>query len=122
MKTPIGRIHMASLGFDKLSKEEQEKKIKEAKPKMWKSYLVQMLLSFLTSIFIAVILTYQKSMPLAVYGEVFVIWLCFSIPLIGQALLWGNTDRKLVWKKFFSDSFSNLVTYFIIVFIFSLFI
>ena len=27
MSTPMGRVHMASLGFDKLSKEEQNKKI-----------------------------------------------------------------------------------------------
>lgn len=119
MATPMGKVHMASLGFDKLSKEEQDKKIAEAKPNMWKSYLLQMFLSFLTSAFIAAILSYQKSMLAAVYGEVFVIWLCFTIPLIGQSLLWSNCDRKLVWKKFFSDSLSNLVTFLVIVFIFS---
>ncbi|MEI6353050.1 MAG: DUF1761 family protein [Candidatus Nomurabacteria bacterium] len=122
MGTPMGKIHMKSLGFDKLSKEEQKKKIEEAKPNMWKSYLLQMFLSFLTSAFIAAILSYQKSTVLAVYVEIFAIWFCFTIPLIGQALLWSNCDKKLVWKKFFSDSFSNLVTFLVIVFIFSLII
>ena len=44
--TPMGRVHMQYLGFDKLSKEEQDKKIEEAKPHMRKSYLGQTLLSF----------------------------------------------------------------------------
>lgn len=125
MSTPMGKVHMASLGFDKLSKEEQKKKIEEAKPKMWKSYLAQIFLSFLTSVFIAFVVMQYKNAGFPIYfayGSVAAVWLCFTIPLIGQALLWSNTDRKLVWKKFFSDSLSNLVTYFIIIFIFSYFI
>lgn len=122
MATPMGRIHMKSLGFDKLSKEEQKKKIEEAKPHMWKSYLLQMFLSFLTSAFIAGIMYYQKSMTSAVYGEVFAVWLCFTVPLIGQALIWNNHDRKLAVKKFFSDSLFNLVTFLIIVAVFSIFL
>jgi len=121
MKTPMGKIHLESVGFSKLSKEEQERKMKEMKPKMWKYYLAQMFLSFLTSIFIASIMTAQKSFGFGViYGEVAGVWLCFVVPLVGQSLLWGNVDQKLRWKKFFSDSLSNLVTFFVIVFVFSL--
>lgn len=119
MATPMGRLHMKSLGFDKLSKEEQKKKIEEAKPHMWKSYLLQIFLSFLTSAFIAGIIYYQKSMVSAVYGEIFAIWLCFTLPLTGQALIWNNHDRKLAFKKFLSDSLFNLVTFLFIVFVFS---
>lgn len=125
MKTPMGKIHLESTGFSKFSKEEQERKIKEMKPKMWKYYLAQMFISFLTSVFIAFIMIEQKAFNVgvaAIYGEVAAIWLCFVVPLVGQTLLWGNVDLKLRWKKFFSDSFSNLVTFLVIVFVFSLII
>ena len=120
MKTPMGRIHLKSMGFFKFSKEEQEMKMKEMKPMMWKYYLTQMLLSFLTSVFIATIMIEQKTFGSAIiYGEVASIWLCFVVPLVGQSVLWGNIDQKLRWKKFFSDSLSNLVTFFVIILIFS---
>ncbi len=120
MKTPMGRTHLETLGFNKLSKEEQEMKISEMKPKMWKYYLTQMFLSFLTSAFIAFIMIEQKAFGTKIiYGEVFGVWLCFTVPLIGQSVLWGNVDPKLRWKKFFSDSLSNLVTFLLIVLIFS---
>jgi hypothetical protein len=47
--TPMGRIHMEYLGFNKLSEEEQKAKIKEAIPTMPKIYGLQFLLSLLTS-------------------------------------------------------------------------
>lgn len=123
MKTPMGRLHLESLGFLKLSKEEQQKRIAEMKPKMWKYYLAQMFLAFLTSAFIAFIMIAQKGYASsAIYAEVAAIWLCFTVPLVGQNLLWGNYDLKLRWRKFFSDSASNLVTLLVIVFIFSLII
>ena len=34
MMTPMGKLHMSILGFDKLSSEEQKRKIAEAKPHM----------------------------------------------------------------------------------------
>ncbi len=122
MKTPMGKLHLESTGFYKLTKDEQDKKIQEMKPKMWKYYLSQMFLSFLTSGFIAFIMIEQKPLGIGsapIYGEVVAIWLCFVIPNIGQNLLWGNCDLKLRWKKFFSDSFSNLLTLLVIVLVFS---
>ena len=120
MSTPMGRIHMAYLGFDKLSKAEQDKKIKEAKPGMWKSYLLQMILSAMTSFFIIFVLKqtvqYGGSANM-VYGYIVMIWIAFVIPIIGSSLLWSNCDRKLVWKKFFSDIFCNLLTYILIAFV-----
>jgi len=103
MKTPMGKVHLESTGFMKLSKEEQERKMQEMKPKMWKYYFTQMFLSFLTSAFIAYIMLEQKAYGIgvaAIYGEVAAIWLCFVIPTIGQALLWGNCEVRLRWKKF----------------------
>ena len=124
-KTPMGRLHMEASGFLKNSKEEQERKMKEMKSKMWKYYLAQMFLAFLTSVFIAFIMIEQKAFGVgagAIYGEVTAIWFCFTVPTIGQALLWGNTELKLRWKKFFSDSLSNLAMLLFIVFVFSLII
>ena len=121
VRTPMGRIHLESLGFTKLSKEEQERKMQEMKPKMWKYYLAQMILSFLTSAFIAFIMIEQKTISVSmavVYGELAAIWLCFVVPQVGQSMLWGNVDSKLRWKKFFSDSFASLVTLLVITFVF----
>jgi len=123
MKTPMGKLHLQSTGFLNFSKEEQERKIEEMKPKMWKYYIAQMFLSFLTSAFIAYIMMAQKGFGAAIiYGEVALVWLCFTVPVIGQSLLWGNIDLRLRWKKFFSDSLSNLVTFLVIIFVFSLII
>ncbi len=123
-KTPMGKWHMQYLGFDKLSKEEQAKKIEEAKPKMAKIYSAQLLLSFLTSFFIAFVTSYtvQNGAPAtAVYYYIPFIWLAFTVPMIGQNLLWGAAEGKLLWKKFFSDSAYNLVTYLIIAFVATMF-
>lgn len=109
--TPMGKWHMQYLGFDKLSPEEMKQKIAEVKPKMPLSYATQLLLSFITSLFIVFVASRTGSM---VYGYVAVIWLAFIVPNIGSSLLWSNCDRALVWKKFFSDSLSNLVTYLLI--------
>ncbi len=118
--TPMGKVQMASVGFDKLSPEEQKMKMDEMKPKMWKYYLAQLFLSFLTSAFIAFVMIEQKGLGASVvYGEIAAVWLCFVVPLVGQALLWGNVDQKLRWKKFFSESLFNLVAFVVIIFIFS---
>jgi hypothetical protein len=117
MATPMGKWHMQYLGFDKLSEEEKKKLIEEAKPKMWKTYLAQMFLSFLTSLFIAFVIQYtvQSGGPKsAVFYYIPMIWIAFTVPMVGQGLLWGKTEGKLAWKLFFSNSFCNLITYLII--------
>ena len=81
IKTPMGKIQLESSGFFKLSKEEQKNKIEEMKPKMWKYYLAQMFLAFLTSMFIAFIMIEQKSFGVgvtAIYGEA--VSICFVLP------------------------------------------
>ncbi len=122
--TPMGRIHMQSLGFDKLSVEEQKEKIKEAKPQMPKMYLGQMILSFLTSFAVVFIVTMSMKNGLTLSMALsFVVlnWLCFMVPIIGSGILWSNCDRKIAWKKFFSDIFCNLVIVLLIAFFASLF-
>lgn len=110
--TPMGRIHMQYLGFDKLSKEEQAGKMEEAKPMMPKMYAAQILLSLLTSFAVVFIVTMsiKNGVPLLfALGFIVLNWLCFMVPIIGSGILWSNCDRRIAWQKFFSDIFSNLV-------------
>ena len=123
-KTPMGKWHMQYLGFDKLSEAEKAKLIAAAKPKMWKSYSAQMLLSLFTSLFIAAVTSYtvQNGGPAsAVFYYVPMIWIAFTVPMIGQNILWGTSEGALAWKRFFSDGFSNLVTFFLVAFVATLF-
>lgn len=118
--TTMGKWHMQYLGFDKLSKEEQDAKRKEAMPKMWKTYLAQLILSFLTSVFIGFVMSYsvKNGMPASsVFYYLPMIWLCFTVPMIGQNILWGSSEGGLAWKRFFSDSFYNLITFLVIAFL-----
>lgn len=111
--TPTGKLHMKYLGFDKLTPAEQEAKIKEAMPKMPKVYAAQIALSLLTSFATVFIITMsvQNGVPFAMaVGFVLMNWLCFMVPMVGQGILWGNVDPSIAWKKFFSDSASNLTT------------
>lgn len=123
--TPMGRLHMRQLGFDKLSPEEQSKLIEEAKPHMWKSFLGQAILSAFTSFFISFITIQSTSngQPYSiVFGYIAFAWLCFTVPVVGSAIIWGNVDRAIAWKKFIFDSGSYLVTMVIIALIAGLFI
>ena len=112
-KTPMGRIHMKFLGFDKLSDEEKKARIQAAKPNIWKMYIVQIVLSCLTAfavVFIT-IMSVRNGVPFSVaISFVIMNWLTFMVPTIGSSILWSNCDRGLAWKKFFSDITSNLIT------------
>jgi Protein of unknown function (DUF1761) len=123
--TPTGKIHMQYLGFDKLSPEEQKAWIEKAKPGMPKIYAGQMLLSLLTSAFTVFVITMsvQNGVPFST-AAVFpiVAWLCFTVPTTGGALLWGNCEGALAWKKFFTDIFASLVTILLISLMVSFFI
>lgn len=119
-KTPMGKWHMQYLGFDKLSDEEKKKLIAEAKPRMWKNYSTQLLLSFLTSAFIGFVTSYtveNGGQADAVFYYIPMIWIAFTVPMIGQNILWGTSEGALAWKRFFSDSLYNLITFLIIAFV-----
>ncbi len=110
--TPMGKIHAQFLGFDKLTPEQQQAKMAEAKPGMPKMYAAQFLLSFITALFVVFVVTLsiENGVPASMAIAFPVLsWLCFMVPNIGSAILWSNCDRKLAWKKFFSDSLCNLV-------------
>lgn len=124
-KTPMGKLHMEYVGFSKLSKEEQQQKIKESMPQMPKMYAGQLLLSLLTAFVVSLIMIMgvRNGLSLSMaYGFVAMNWLCFMVPVIGSSILWGNCDRNIAWKKFFYDSASNLVTVLVIAFVASFFV
>jgi hypothetical protein len=124
-KTPMGRLHMQVLGFDKLTPDEQKKLIEEAKPHMWKSFIGQFILSILTTFFIGVVIFLAKKSGLhytSVVVYVLFSWLCFMVPVVGSNILWGNIDRSIAWKKFIYDIGSYLVTIIAILLIARLFV
>lgn len=123
--TPTGRLHMKYLGFDKLSPDEQKQKIEAAKPNMPKIYVGQMLLSLLMSI--AVVFVVSMSMQngvtfLMTVGFLVFNWLCFVVPAVGMQILWGNCERSIAWKKFFSDTLNILITMLLIAVMVNLFV
>ena len=123
--TPMGKLHMRYLGFDKLSPEQQQQKVLEAKPGMWKLYVGQMILSFITSfavVFIMMTSIQNGLSPEMSFGFVLMNWLCFMVPVVGSTILWGNCDRDIAWKKFFSDISANLVTVLLIAYMTTLFV
>ena len=123
--TPMGKWHMEYLGFNNLTDEEKKRLMAEAKPKMFKLYSAQMLLSLLTSLFIGFTASYtvqNGGAVSAVYYYVLMAWAAFTLPQIGQGLLWGKVEKGLAWKKFFSDNLYNLITFLIIAWVATLLI
>ncbi len=123
--TPMGKIHMRAMGFDKLSPEEQKAKMEAAKPTMPKMYGAQMLLSLLTSFAVVFIVaeSLQNGLTLDLaIGFVLFNWLCFMVPVVGSGVIWSNCDGKLAWKKFFSDIACNFVTVLLIALLTGLFV
>jgi Protein of unknown function (DUF1761) len=105
--TPMGKLHMRVMGFDKLSPEEQKAKIEAVKPHMWKSYLAQAALSLLNSFAVVIIVTFsmQNGLPFSMAaGFVAFDWLCFMLPVVGTNVIWSTTGGKLAWQKFISDA------------------
>ena len=124
-KTPMGKIHMQFLGFDKLSEEDKKRKMEEAKPTMWKMYLIQMILSYLTAFAVVFIVftSMRNGLSLGMSISFLVLnWLCFIVPTIGSGVIWSNRDRKIAWMKFVSDIVSNLVTILLTALLASLFV
>ena len=123
-KTPMGRIHMRYLGMDKLTPEQKQAEIEKAKPTMPKVYGAQFVLSALTSFAVAFIMVMSIRNGVSIWvalGFVAMNWLCFIVPTIGSSILWGNCDRAIAWKKFFSEIACNLVTLMLVGLLASLF-
>jgi len=123
--TPMGKAHMRFLGFDKLTPDEQQQKIEEAKPQMFKIYAAQMALSLLTSVATVFIMSMSiqngVTVPLAL-GFVVFNWLCFMVPVVGGQLLWANVEGSVALRKFFSDITHHLVSILLIALFTTLFV
>jgi len=84
-----GKIH----GFDKLPKETQDKMVKEMGP----FYGVQLLMTVITTIILAIFITYQSSWN--AYAMAGFFWLGFVVPTQVSAVIFGGTEKKWIVKK-----------------------
>lgn len=84
-----GKIH----GFDKLSKEVQQKMMKAMGP----FYALQALVTLITSFVLALFVTYLPLWnPYAMAGF---FWLGFVVPTQVSAVIFGGTEKKWIVKK-----------------------
>jgi len=123
--SPMGRLHLRYLGFDKLTEAELQAKMAESKPMMPKLYAAQLFLSLLTAF--AVVFIVATSMQNGVtfsmaVGFVMLNWLCFAVPAIGSNIIWSNCERGVAFPKFLSDIFCNLTTLLLVALMTSFFV
>lgn len=85
-----GEIH----GFDKLSKEVQNRMSSEMGP----YYGVQFLVTIMTTVILAIFIEYvpQNWNP---HGMAFFFWIGFVVPTQVSAVIFGGTPRKWIVKK-----------------------
>lgn len=84
-----GKIH----GFDKLSKEVQAEMMKGMGP----IYGIQFLVTLVTTIVLAIFITYQPSWN--AYAMAGFFWLGFVVPTQTSSVLFGGTEPRWMWKK-----------------------
>lgn len=123
---PTGKLHMDYIGFTKLSASEQERQMKASQPHMWKSFLGQAILSYMSSLFIVFVMYYTTQGGVAssmVYGYVCMIWLGFVIPTFGWNLIWWGHDHpaRFLWIYFISQAIYYLISYLVIAYVFHFF-
>lgn len=85
-----GKIH----GFDKLPKEVQQKMMKSMGP----FYALQAFVTLITSIVLAIFITYLPS-DWNVYALAGFFWLGFVVPTQVSAVIFGGTEGKWIAKK-----------------------
>ncbi len=85
-----GKIH----GFDKLSKEVQEKMMKEMGP----YYGAQLLVTVVTTVVLAILLEYLPRNWNA-FQMASLIWAGFVVPTQASAVIFGGTETKWMLKK-----------------------
>jgi hypothetical protein len=84
-----GKIH----GFDKLSKDVQEKMMKGMGP----IYGIQFGITLLTTIVLAIFVAYQPSWN--AYAMAGFFWIGFVVPTQTSSVLFGGTEPRWMWKK-----------------------
>lgn len=93
-----GSIH----GFDKLSKNIQDKMVKEMGP----FYGIQFLITLITSIVLAY---FNSQTNINLYYFAFLAWIGFIVPAQISAVIFGGTDKKWIVKKIIIQSGAALV-------------
>lgn len=84
-----GKIH----GFDKLSKEVQEKMMKEMGP----FYGLQAFVTLVTTVILAIFITYQPEWNAFAMAGFF--WLGFVVPTQVSSVIFSNTPKEWMLKK-----------------------
>ncbi|MDQ1282023.1 MAG: hypothetical protein QG630_374 [Patescibacteria group bacterium] len=105
-----------------LTFEEHKNKCEESKHLVSQKYLLQFLLSFITSFFLALVMKggYGDIHDKYLYMFVALVWISFTVPAVGTNVLWSEVPKKIALKKFLSDIFYCLITFMLIAFIFTL--
>ncbi len=96
-----GQIH----GFDKLSKETQQKMMKEMGP----FYGLQLLVTVVTTVVLAIFINNLPGWN--PYGMAFFFWLGFVFPTQVSAVIFGGTPKEWMFKKIAVQSGAALVCY-----------
>ncbi len=95
-----GKIH----GFDQLSKDTQQKMMKEMGP----YYGVQFLLTLITSFVLAIFIAYLPA-DWNVYALAGFFWIGFIVPAQISAIIFGGTEKKWIMQKVLIQAFSSLI-------------
>lgn len=94
-----GKIH----GFDKLSKETQEKMMKSMGP----MYGVQLLVTVISTVVLAIFINNLPGWN--AYGMAVFFWLGFVMPAQVSAVIFGGTEGKWIVKKLGVQTFEALI-------------
>lgn len=90
---PFGRVWGKIHGFDKLSKEKQEKMQKAMAP--W--YGVQLLVTIVSAYVLAVLIgLLPEQSP---YFVAFLVWFGFVVPTESSSMIFGGAPKGYVWHK-----------------------
>lgn len=118
----FGKVHMDYHAKKALTFEEHQNKLNEPVSGIFKILFLQFVLSFITSFFLAIIMTGGYGHIINKYLFMFVglVWISFTVPAVGADVLWSDVKGKIAFKKFLSDIIYNLATFVIIIYIFTL--
>jgi hypothetical protein len=118
----FGKVRMDYHAKRALSFLEHKNKLQEKKPDILKIYLLQFLLSFITSFFLAIVMKGGYGFIYNKYLFMFIglVWISFTVPAVGSDILWSEATGKIAFKKFLSDILYSLVTFMLTAYIFTL--
>ncbi len=107
---PFGKIWGEMHGFDKLSKKEQ----KDMQSKMGPWYGVQLVVTVLTTVVLALMIEHTDYAP---YILTVLLWLGFTLPAQASAAIFGGAEDGWVWHKIAISSAGSLISFLVAAFI-----